>query len=341
MAGFSVLSFIKPTSMKKPISNYEKLLELLHQGTSLTYKGAAERLGCNIRTIYRCLATARGEGIPLQVEREEGREHVISIPEEHRREGVKINLGDEEMLALAIAGEAAQFSLGPTPLGPALHSSIKKLLDRLPGEFYSLALEQMSEQWHFSHTPSAQLDPVIFKQLMHAVDNCETLSISYATAKRREPRERKIDPYGFAAPRGSWMVVAWCHRRKAFLNFSVADIRSIEVTGSNFIREEFDLDKHFAGHFGGVGGEKMYNVLFLVEPDRVAAFRRKQYHASQQLEEREDGRAIVHFTVAGLEDIRSFAQSWGTGITVLEPEELVEVMRDEANEILRRYKDKY
>jgi hypothetical protein len=46
---------------------------------------------------------------------------------------------------------------------------------------------------------------------------------------------------------------------------------------------------------------------------------------------------VVSYDVAGLEEIRSFVQSWGVGVTVLEPKELVERIRGEAVEIGKRY----
>ena len=324
------------TLMTRRTGGYEQFLTMLHQGEALTYEEFAQRLGCSARTIQRLIEHARNEGTPLAFDKD-GRKNIVFIPEDRRETGMKVNLSDQEILALAIAAQAAQSSLGPTPLGSPLHSGIAKLLEALPGEFHLYDFEEMHEQWHFSNTPSALLDPEVFRQLMHAVEQCETLQITYFTAKRNEETERRIDPYGFAAPKGSWMVVAWCHKKRKFLNFSIADIREIVPTGTNFIREDFDLDTHFAGQFGGVGGEKMYDVTFLIEPDRVAAFRRKQYHASQNLEALPDGRARVRFHVAGLEDIRSFAQSWGTGITVEEPEELVEIMREEGVELVGRY----
>ncbi|MCB0711141.1 MAG: WYL domain-containing protein [Ignavibacteriae bacterium] len=322
--------------MSRSDSGYNKFIDLLHRGESLTYDAIVNIFGCDKRTAERWVRNAQDEGIPLHTGKI-GRKNLYSIPAEHRQEGIRVNLTDAEMLALAIGAEAAQSSLGPTHLGSPLHSGIAKLLKELPGDFHLYNFEEMKEQWHFSNTPTSLLDPEVFQQLMVAVEAYETCAITYFTAKGRETKDREIDPYGFAAPKGSWMVVAWCRLKRKFLNFSIADIRKIDRTGKFFTPKEFDLHDHFAGQFGGVGGAKLYNVTFLVEPDRVTAFRRKQYHASQQIESRPDGRAIVRFTVTGLEDMRSFAQSWGTGITVLEPEELVEIMRKESEEVWGRY----
>ena len=320
-------------------STYTRLLRKLHEGAMLSYSSIASLFKITERQAQRLIKRVQTEGHSLTVQRI-GRRKYFSIPEERRETGIRIDINHDEILALVVASNAVDSPLGPTPLGPALHSAVSKLLRELPGDFYITELHEMKEQWHFSSTPTANINLKIFRALMQSVEECHTLAITYFTAKRKRISERKIDPYGFAAPKGSWMVVAWCHHRRQFLNFSIADIRTAKPCPEEFFlrKTEFNLHNHFAGQFGGMGGEQMYDVTLLIEPDRLPAFRRKQYHASQELQELEDGRGIVRFRVAGLEDIRAFAQSWGIGVTVLEPEELVEVIREEAMEIVEKHK---
>ena len=81
-------------------------------------------------------------------------------------------------------------------------------------------------------------------------------------------------------------------------------------------------------------------VRLRVEPDAARFFREKEYHPTQVIEEeRPDGRLVVSFEVAGLDDMASWVRSWGTGVTVLAPEELAERVVAEARRVVAQYED--
>jgi predicted DNA-binding transcriptional regulator YafY len=123
-------------------------------------------------------------------------------------------------------------------------------------------------------------------------------------------------------------------------DFSLAGISRLELEDDAFfIRpDDFDLDRYFAGRFSALAGDRVQTVRLRVVPERAEYFRRKQYHPTQAIEEiHADGSIVVAYSVLGLDEMRCFAQGWGVGVTVLEPEELVDIMRREAKELAERY----
>ena len=103
--------------------------------------------------------------------------------------------------------------------------------------------------------------------------------------------------------------------------------------------DDFDPDLYFHGRFGALSGETRV-VRLLVEPDVAHLFREKDYDESQVTEEeRADGRLVVSFEVAGLEDMASWVRSWGPSVTVLDPPELAERIAEEARQVAVRYED--
>lgn len=317
---------------------YNRLLNLLNQGHELSGSDAAALLGVTVRTIQRAIGNAMRSGVVIEIRRK-GREKVFFIPEEHRETGLVVSLDQNELLALVVAAEAAHGTLARTPLGGPLKQAIGKLIERMPEEFVPIEAEESDLYWHFSSSPASEVDPDIFRQLVDAIRDCAVILVDYQSASGSpSPRERTLSPYAMAVQGGSWLLVAWCHRNNAFRDFSIPAIARVVRTGGLFVRrEDFDLDDHFRGRFRAVGGRDVYTVRFRVESDRVPYFKRKRYHPSQKLEEQPDGSWIAAFTVSGLEDIRSFAQSWGVGITVLEPPELVAVMAEQASRLARVY----
>lgn len=315
----------------------EQLLRLLNAGSAYTYAQAASTLNVSERTVQRCIDRIREEGTVIDYKSR--RPVVFFIPEEHRQHGVMINLSEEEILALTVAADASQGTLHRTPLGPALKRAIDKLLEEMPNELIPIEAEDSEMYWHFSGNPASEIDPEVFRELVTDIRDCNGILVDYQSASGRRPRtDRPLDPYALAVQGGSWLLVAWCHWNKAFRDFSISAISNVRRTGTIFLRrEEFDLGHHFQGRFRAVGGNTTHIVRLRVEADRITYFNRKRYHPSQEVHVMPDGTATVEYTVSGLEDIRSFAQSWGNGITVLEPPELVAVMRAQANELADRY----
>ena len=306
-----------------------RLRRAFHNGVHLPYSAIAEITGRSRRQNQRLIQILRDAGDAIE-EYTERKIKIFYIPEDRREAAFQVHLSAEEMLGLIIAADASLSSLGPTPLGESLRGAIHELTERADGEFYNIDLEaEPSEHYHFNATPSANIDPDVFRALQEAMRTRTTVEVTYYTASRMESGDRKLDPYAFAAPGGSWMLLAWCRKRRRFLHFSISDISNIRPTGEPFLRKEIDIAAYFRNYFGGVGGETIHEVRLEVSPKYVAAFRRKRYHASQHLHVQEDGSATVTFHVAGLEDMRPFVLGYGRGLRVISPPELVEMVKEE------------
>ena len=306
-----------------------RLRRALHNGGNLSYAVIAGITGRSRRQNQRLIQILRDAGEAIE-EYTEGKIKIFYIPEDHREAAFQVHLSAEEMLGLIVAADASLASLGPTPLGESLRGAIHELTERADGEFYHIDLEaEPSEHYHFNATPSANLDPQVFRALQEAIRTRTTVEVTYYTASRMKSGDRKFDPYAFAAPGGSWMLLAWCRRHRSFRHFSISDISNVRPTGTPFLRRKVDMAAYFRDYFGGVGGGTIYDVRLAVSPKYVAAFRRKKYHASQSLQMHDDGSATVSFRVAGLDDIRPFVLSYGRGVRVISPPELVEMVTEE------------
>ena len=146
------------------------------------------------------------------------------------------------------------------------------------------------------------------------------------------------------------MVTGYCHQRKALRNFAMVRISQVEVCDPDkedaiyTIPEDFVPEEYFQGAFGAINSDTSYQVRLLVEPSKAFAFRDRKYHATQKIEaaadaeERPDGRIVIFLQMEGFEEIRSFVQSWGVGVTVLSPPELRERLYEEAEALAGRYR---
>ena len=151
----------------------------------------------------------------------------------------------------------------------------------------------------------------------------------------------------FAWRSRSWLLVAYCHERRALRNFALSRISQVEPCPDEYfdLPSDFVPERHFGASLGAITAGESYVLRLLVEPDKASYFRERPYHPTQLIEEggvgaeRADGRLVVSYELEGLDELRSFCQSWGAGITVLEPAELRVRLRQEADLLAARYHD--
>ncbi len=323
-----------------------RLLDLFNDGHELSIQDIMVRVGIGSdRHVRRIIRSIEHDGIPLQV-RWVGRIKKFHIAEGDRRLPVHlVPMAEEQIFSLIVAAQASRAVLAPTPLGMPLEQAFDALLGTMSAHIYSFDSDAAAEHWLFGSPSAVDIDPTIFSRLARAIQECRRVRIDYLTASTGiRSHDRLIEPYGMAVRNGSWLVIAYCRQKQAIRDFSLAGISRAEFCLPDrdlefFVRpDDFDLRDYFQPRFSALAGDTIYTVRMLVEPDRAAYFQRKTYHPTQVIEDvREDGRIVVAYTVSGLEEIRTFAQGWGVGVTVLEPDILVQRLRDEAGVLAARY----
>lgn len=327
----------------EPRSTRAELLSLLRQGYALTQGDITERLSIDSkRHARRLLQQLQEADVPIE-DRPRGREKEFYLPPaELEVVDAPVPLTEREALALVVAAEAGQAALAPTPLAGPLEVAFERLLDRLDRAGGTYDLGRLREQWHFGTEPAAStFEADVFDALVEALNQGRPVRIAYEPAHPSDaPRERTISPLMMAAPGGSWRCVAYCHYREAPRDFTLSRIEEISVLETEVAAEpppDFDSDLYFHERFGALGGEPQL-VRLLVAPRAAQYFREKAYHPTQVVEEeRDDGRLVVSYEVAGLEDMAAWVLSWGPAVTVLDPPALAEQVAAEARAVVAQY----
>lgn len=299
----------------------------------------AAKLGLSYRTVSRLLNKLRTLVTLVKEDKKEGAYFSIA-PEDRRQPLEGVRLSEDEMLALLVAGMAAQTALGETPLGDPLDRALNRIRKAEHHRFFTFDVEHQSALWHFDTIAVSVIEPEAFTALHQAMGEQQSVYIGYysANSDRYDP-ERLIDPYLFAYQGSSWQVIGYCHTRRKVLDFALASIDKVIPASTHFSRQPtFDAEQHLRDRFHALAGTEAFVVRLWVAPDRAIFFRRKRYHPTQQIEhENPDGSLIVSFEAINIDDIRPFLQSWGVGITVLDSPELVARLREEARVLAKRY----
>lgn len=322
-----------------------QLLDLLREGHALTKDEVTEKLPIRSeRHVRRLVGQLKDASIPVKARRRNQKKEYYLPVSALEIEDAPVPLTERQALALIVAGEAGKAALRPTPLSGPLEEAFGLLIGRLDRASGTYDLERLRKQWHFGTEPTpSSFRTEVFNVLVEALNRRRPVEIEYDAAHSSSaPRVRTVSPLVMAAPGGSWRCVAYCHYREAPRDFTLSRIEDISLVTSDVVKDppnDFDPDLYFRERFGALGGETEV-VRLLVEPDRTRYFREKEYHPTQVIEdERKDGRIVVSFEVAGLDDMASWVRSWGPGVTVLAPESLAESIRADAQELLRRHEE--
>lgn len=147
----------------------------------------------------------------------------------------------------------------------------------------------------------------------------------------------RVDPYSLSLRDGALNVVAYCHRHREVLMFSVDGIRDVQPTSQRFIiPPSFSLTKYLEGVIGGMRGELTpIDVRFDASIARWA--RRLRWEFPHTLMTLQDGSLLLRSQVGNLDKFCKELLPWGAQVEAIEPPDLRERILREAEAIARRY----
>ena len=132
---------------------------------------------------------------------------------------------------------------------------------------------------------------------------------------------RILCPYGILYGGRGWLVAhvdGLPHMRLWRLDRIV----SADLLDRGFTRrEDFDLVAYAAQSFG-VFQEEPIDVVLRFEPDAADDAAGWLFHPTQTTEREADGALIVRFRAGGMQEMCWHLFTWGTAVTVVDPDEL-------------------
>ena len=144
-----------------------------------------------------------------------------------------------------------------------------------------------------------------------------------------------IDPYQLANINNEWYLYAFDHKRSDIRCFVPTRILNVESTGKIFERpDSFTLDKYLADSFGVYKGDESYGIRVRFTKTVAPFIKEKNWHPTQQIKNLKDGSVELSLQLSHLSDIQRWILGWGSQATVLEPKELAESVRAEAQAIV-------
>lgn len=196
----------------------------------------------------------------------------------------------------------------------------------------------LDERVSFFPDASPTLDPEIWEEALKALRLGYTLQMTYQIPGRPEPYENRVDPYHVVAYRCEWYIIGFCHYKKAIRMFAISRIKKASITKQAFqIPKDFDFEEQWKNHFGIMAGSDEHSVVLSFRADQAPYVKERNWHPSQSFTRMPDGSLQMSFRTSHLFEVTRWVLSWGSAVTVIEPQELASAVASEARRISEQY----
>lgn len=289
----------------------------------------SKRFEISLRTVYRDVKSLMEAGVPIGSEAGKGYFIVdgFHLP--------PVMFTQDEASAMMLAGKLVDkmadksvrlaFESSLHKIKSVLHDAEKDHLENLDshvGVFLRSRYEYRDKKEFPDH---------FLTEIQRAIARHEVLKLDYSNAEN-ELSEREVEPAGIYYYSLSWHLIAWCRLRNEFRDFRSDRIRSLINTGKTFEpRSKLSLEEYFKSQFQS--DENMIRV--------VAVFEKSGLHGQKlygSLSQEDLGDHIrSEFMMDSLNYMASWLLTFGTSVTVEEPNELKKMMADLTKELYHHH----
>ena len=313
------------TSALGPTARILRLLDLLQSRPTWSGTELAERLGVTTRSVRRDVDRLRELGYPVRAAQGAGGGYQLGVG----RRLPPLLLADDEAVAVAVC---LRLAAGGTVegLGEAAVRTLAKLDQVLPARLRS-QVEAIHGSTVTLDGPTRGVDAVTLLTVARAIRETERITFSYKAPGGES--ERRAEPYRLVATGRRWYLLAFDLDREDWRTFRLDRMTSVEARGWRFRpREAPDAAEYVRRAISQAAYEHIARARIAAAKDEV-----EQVIPASVGVLVADGPAHT-ILEAGGSDLRWMALHLGAlpwEIEVLDPPELLDVMRDIAARLTR------
>lgn len=312
------------------------ILMLLQTKGQMTAQQLANQMEVSTRTIYRDLDALSAAGVPVYAER--GPNGGCTLLESYRTNLTGLREAEVRALfMLTVPGLVTDLGVEKEA-----ENALLKLTAALPAPFQGDA-ERVQQRLHLDPTAWFQPDePIPFLRLLQeAVWSQQRVRMDYRQGNGRWIK-RLIEPHGLVAKAGVWYVVSRAQGTYMQI-YRVSRIQEAELTNGRFTRQsDFDLADYWQAWVARLEKrQEIVAVTLRVAQGGLPMLQRLLGDAIHQhvamAENDAQGQLVLRLTFGSLEEASRQLLGLGTAVMVLDPPELRQQMRDQAEQIVAAY----
>ena len=139
--------------------------------------------------------------------------------------------------------------------------------------------------------------------------------------------------------KGNRYIIGYCHDKNDIRVFNFSRMKNLKNTKENFqVNSDFNPANHFDKEIGiWLSATKKYTVELLISAEIGTFALERSWNKNQKIEQQEDGSVWVSFETTQLPEVKLWVLGQGKTVKVLEPDELIEQVKDELTMVLGMY----
>ena len=293
----------------------------------------ARELEVSRRTVFRDLNMLEMAHIPYYFDRDRSAYRIAShffLP--------PVNLTLPEALAMMVMVRRRK-TASAMPWSAHATRAAMKLESALP-EAVRTHVGSMLEHMEIIPAPLARhegLDAML-DDLTPAVGQRLVCELAYDSFYDRKQIRVTVHPLRLTFVQRAWYLLAWSQEHKEVRTFKLGRIKKLTVLEQTF---SYPDDKAAENHFGAawsmIPEGTLHKIHLLFAPQVAGNVAEVQWHASQQVQWRDDGSLDFHAEVDGLGEISWWILGYGDKVRVLAPAELACRVRETTQRAADQY----
>jgi predicted DNA-binding transcriptional regulator YafY len=247
-----------------------------------------------------------------------------------------MSLSSHDLVSLFVARDLLKNIAGQA-VGKKISHAVEKISATLKNHGAEITDTQKAVSMRFvEHAPPPDR---IFRTALDACLKRKAIEIEYTTPSKTETTKRTVDPYHIYNYMGNWHLISWCRLRHEYRNFNLSRISSIRPLKETFtVRDGFEPDEYFASSFGIFKAWKTEQVTLRFSPEKAKWINGQMWHPKQKEKLLKDGSLELAFPAAAFHELGMEILKHGAGVEVIKPKELRDMVKTEAEKIVRLYK---
>ncbi len=180
-----------------------------------------------------------------------------------------------------------------------------------------------------------KLDAGMLSQIRDAIAFRKRLLITYNSFNNEEQTERCIDPYFLEINDGCYHLVCYCNLRKSRRVFRVSRISSLKVLDKSFEKQKDFYEEYQKSKFNKLSGEKQINLILRFSGMAAKFVKEYESEKADRITSLENNDILFEKQTTMTPEILKWVLGYGASVRVIEPEELREQVRKEAEGIVQ------
>lgn len=304
------------------------LIMLLQRQPNQKAADLAEKLGVSVRTLHRYIAMLDEIGIPVYSER--GPNGGFSLVRGYRMPPLVFT--PEEAVAVCLGAGLVEQVWGQL-YREAARGALAKLENVLPDEQRGeVAWANRSLIAAGLLRPDLNTLSPLLEKIRQAIHECRRLRMNYRSGGSDQPLIRQVDPYALVHRWGWWYAIGFCHLRRSVRMFRIDRMEEVALLDERFVPpKDFDAHAYLEGE-PAAQPQVCARLRFAPQAASIAYMNRLTW---REIQNEADGAVIVTALFPDLIWAASTTLAFGALVTVLEPPELRQMVREWAAEIIK------